>query len=54
MQCFVVSNELGMGVHGELQTTRHFVELQGWMNQHVAANADEAWLMVSGIPLRLK
>ena len=54
MQCIVVSNELGMGVHGELQSTRHFVELQGWMNQYIAASADEAWVMVSGIPMRLK
>lgn len=54
MQCIVVSNELGMGVHGELRTTRHFVELQGWMNQYIAESADEAWFMVSGIPMRLK
>ena len=54
MYCIVVSNELGMGVHGERQLTRDFVELQGWMNQHISATADEAWLMVSGIPLRLK
>lgn len=50
----VVSNELGMGIHAESEAARHFVDLQGWVNQHIAATADEAYLMVSGIPVRLK
>ena len=49
-----VSNELGMGVHGQTLETRRFTELHGWMNQHVAQIAHEAFLMVSGIPLKLK
>lgn len=54
MTLIVVSNELGMGLHASTEGARHFVDLQGWVNQHVAATADEAYFMVSGIPMRLK
>jgi adenosylcobinamide kinase/adenosylcobinamide-phosphate guanylyltransferase len=50
----VVSNEIGMGVHSESEGGRKFVELQGRMNQHIAQMASEAWMMVSGLPLKLK
>ena len=50
----VVSNELGMGVHAENEASRKFTDLQGWMNQHIAALADEVYLMVSGIPVKIK
>ncbi len=49
-----ISNEIGMGVHAETEIGRKFVELQGWMNQYIAAKADKAIFMVSGIPLTLK
>jgi adenosylcobinamide kinase/adenosylcobinamide-phosphate guanylyltransferase len=54
MTLFVVSNELGMGVHPVEESARHFADLQGWMNQDIASTADEVWLMVSGIPVRIK
>ena len=50
----IISNELGMGTHAETEIGRKFVELQGWMNQHIAARADKAVLMISGIPVQLK
>jgi adenosylcobinamide kinase/adenosylcobinamide-phosphate guanylyltransferase len=50
----IISNELGMGVHAETEAGRKFVELQGWMNQHIASRADKAVLMVSGIPVMIK
>ena len=50
----VVSNELGMGVHPIEESARKFADLQGWMNQHIAAMADEVYLMVSGIPVTIK
>ncbi len=53
-ELIVISNELGMGVHGTTEEIRKFVELQGWMNQYIAGKADEAWLMVSGIPMKIK
>lgn len=49
-----ISNEIGMGLHGDTQIGRDFVEVQGWINQHIAKAADEAFFMVSGIPLKLK
>lgn len=49
-----ISNELGMGVHGTTAEIRKFVELQGWMNQFIAEKANEAYLMVSGIPVKIK
>lgn len=50
----IVTNEIGMGVHAETHIGRKFTELQGWMNQFLASNADEVVLMVSGIPVRIK
>lgn len=50
----IISNELGMGVHAESEVGRKFTDLQGWMNQFIAAKADEVYLMVSGIPVKIK
>ena len=49
-----VTNELGMGGMSESRTQRLFTQLQGWMNQYVAARADRVTLMVSGLPLIVK
>jgi len=50
----IISNELGMGLHAETEIGRKFTELQGWMNQHIAARADRAVFMVSGLPITIK
>ncbi len=50
----IVTNEIGMGVHAATPIGRKFTELQGWMNQYIAANADTVVLMVSGIPVTIK
>jgi adenosylcobinamide kinase/adenosylcobinamide-phosphate guanylyltransferase len=50
----IISNEIGMGVHADTAIGRKFVELQGWMNQHIAARADQVFFMVSGIALKVK
>jgi len=50
----VISNELGMGVHAETEGARKFTDLQGWMNQYIAKQANEVILMISGIPLKIK
>ncbi|WP_405205966.1 bifunctional adenosylcobinamide kinase/adenosylcobinamide-phosphate guanylyltransferase [Aquimarina sp. LLG6339-5] len=50
----IISNEIGMGVHASTEIGRKFTELQGWMNQHIAKHADQAILMVSGIPVKIK
>lgn len=50
----VVSNELGMGVHPEHESARKFADLQGWMNQYIAREAEEVILMISGIAVKIK
>ena len=49
-----VSNEIGLGGMSPNEVQRKFSDLQGWMNQHIAARADEVVLMVSGIPVKIK
>jgi len=50
----VVTNEIGMSLHAPSDSARKFVELQGRMNQFIAAMAHEAYLMVSGISVKIK
>ena len=50
----IVTNEIGMGLHADTAVGRKFTELQGWMNQYIAATADTVVLMVSGIPVTIK
>jgi adenosylcobinamide kinase/adenosylcobinamide-phosphate guanylyltransferase len=56
MECswIIISNEIGMGMHADTEIGRKFADLQGWINQHIAAKADKAIFMVSGLPLELK
>jgi len=54
MNLIVVSNELGMGVHPVEESARKFADLQGWMNQYIARQANEVFLMISGIPVKIK
>ena len=49
-----VTNEIGMGGHGESEVQRKFTDLQGWCNQYLASRADKVVLMVSGIPVEIK
>lgn len=49
-----ISNEIGMGGHAANEVGRKFTDLQGWMNQYIARNADKVTLMVSGIPMCVK
>jgi adenosylcobinamide kinase / adenosylcobinamide-phosphate guanylyltransferase len=48
-QLIVVSNELGQGLHAPTEVGRKFTDLQGLVNQHIAARADNVALMVAGI-----
>lgn len=50
----LVTNELGLGIVPENALARRFRDEHGWMNQAVAGVADEVWMAVSGLPLRLK
>nr|WP_320058832.1 bifunctional adenosylcobinamide kinase/adenosylcobinamide-phosphate guanylyltransferase [uncultured Bacteroides sp.] len=49
-----VTNEIGMGATSENLIQRKFTDLQGWVNQYIAAKADKVVLMTSGIPLIIK
>lgn len=50
----VVTNEVGSGIVPGHPLSRLFQDLQGMVNQAFAREADEVYLCVSGIPLRLK
>ena len=47
-------NEIGSGGVSDNAIQRSFTDLEGWMNQYVAAKADEVILMVAGIPVKIK
>lgn len=49
-----VTNEIGSGGVSVDICQRRFCDLQGWVNQYIARKADEVWLMVSGIPVKIK
>jgi adenosylcobinamide kinase/adenosylcobinamide-phosphate guanylyltransferase len=50
----VVSNEIGMSMHAPDESSRHFADLQGWINQYIAKTADEVYFVVAGIPMKIK
>jgi adenosyl cobinamide kinase/adenosyl cobinamide phosphate guanylyltransferase len=50
----LVSNEVGGGIVPEHPLGRRFRDLQGVLNQRVAALADRVVLMVAGLPLIVK
>lgn len=49
-----VTNEIGLGGTSENEVQRKFADLQGWLNQFIASQADEVVWMVSGIPVKIK
>jgi adenosylcobinamide kinase/adenosylcobinamide-phosphate guanylyltransferase len=50
----IVSNELGLGLVPATKAVRAFRDLAGRVNQQVAAEADEVYLTISGLPMRVK
>ena len=50
----IVSNELGLGLVPATKAVRAFRDLAGKINQQVAAEADEVYLAISGLPMRVK
>jgi adenosylcobinamide kinase/adenosylcobinamide-phosphate guanylyltransferase len=50
----LVSNEVGMGIVPPFPLGRLFRDILGRVNQRAAAECDEAYFMVAGVPLRLK
>jgi adenosylcobinamide kinase / adenosylcobinamide-phosphate guanylyltransferase len=50
----LVANEVGSGIVPDHVLGRKFRDLQGMLNQRIAARADRVVLMVAGLPLVLK
>lgn len=50
----LVANEVGAGIVPDHPLGRKFRDLQGMLNQRMAARADRVVLMVAGLPLALK
>ncbi len=50
----VIGNEVGMGIVPATPLGRQFRDLNGWLNQAVAAVADEVIFVAAGLPLWLK
>ena len=49
-----VTNEIGSGGVSDNAIQRRFTDMEGWMNQYVASKANEVYLMVSGIAVKIK
>jgi len=50
----IVTNEVGMGIVPEHPLARTFRDLAGEANEMIAAKADEVYVTISGLPLKLK
>jgi adenosylcobinamide kinase/adenosylcobinamide-phosphate guanylyltransferase len=50
----LITNEVGWGIVPASKLGRRFRDLQGMVNQIMAEGADEVYLMVSGLPLKIK
>ncbi|MEC4676734.1 MAG: bifunctional adenosylcobinamide kinase/adenosylcobinamide-phosphate guanylyltransferase [Nitrospirota bacterium] len=51
---FIVSNEIGMGIVPGNRLARRFRDIAGFLNQEVAAIADDVYLVTAGIPVKIK
>ena len=49
-----VSNEVGMGIVPDNALAREYRDLAGWINQMFATDADEVYLVISGLAVELK
>ena len=50
----LVANEVGSGIVPDNPLGRRFRDLQGVLNQRMAARADRVVLVVAGLPLAIK
>jgi adenosylcobinamide kinase / adenosylcobinamide-phosphate guanylyltransferase len=51
---YIVSNEVGMGIVPENETARKFRDMAGMLNQKIAEVSDEVYMLVAGIPMKMK
>jgi adenosylcobinamide kinase/adenosylcobinamide-phosphate guanylyltransferase len=50
----LVANEVGFGLVPQTALGRRFRDAAGWLNQEIAALADQVVFVVAGLPLVLK
>ena len=50
----VVTNEVGLGIVPANKLARMFRDVSGKVNQEIAAVSDDVYLVIAGVPLRLK
>lgn len=50
----IITNEVGFGLVSEYKLGRIFTDISGRINQLLGRLSDEAYLVVSGLPLKLK
>ncbi|MBL4936201.1 bifunctional adenosylcobinamide kinase/adenosylcobinamide-phosphate guanylyltransferase [Clostridium sp. YIM B02515] len=50
----IITNEVGFGLISEYKLGRIFTDIAGRINQFLGRASDEAYLVVSGLPLKLK
>jgi len=53
-EMIVVSNEVGWGIVPAYPLGRAYRDCLGWINQRMARQADEVFLMVAGLPVEIK
>lgn len=51
---YIVTNEVGWGIVPDNELSRSFRDCNGFMNQKMAACADNVYLCTCGIPLKIK
>lgn len=54
VEATLVTNEVGLGVVPEHPMGRRFRDLLGAVNQEAARSADEVYLLVAGLPMKVK
>lgn len=51
---YIVSNEVGMGIVPENEIARKFRDMAGILNQKMAEVSDRVYMVVAGIPIKIK
>jgi len=52
--CIAVANEVGLGIVPDNPLARRFRDCAGMLNQRMARAADDVYMTVAGIPVRIK
>ncbi len=53
-QAVIVTDEIGLGGIAMHPVSRAFQDALGWVNQEIAKQANEVWMVIAGIPWRVK